>query len=136
MTKHEPNIEAINNTIESIRAEKIGFDAGEWKTPTECGTVACIAGHAIFSNRPAVWDSFGEGYDDSDRFVQIAGDILGINGWPAIDVYFNQLGMETWRDYTASRASDITPAVAIESLEHFRDTGELRFNEEMINKSG
>jgi hypothetical protein len=87
------------------------FDLEYYHTPSEqplnsCGTVGCIAGHAVFVARTSTYDYFGE----AERW-------LGLTYRQALDL-FTPTDIN-YADVTASKAADV--------IDHLIATGEVSY---------
>lgn len=122
------NAENINKVIASIRGEieatkDVGFNMSDWVGPAEieaddrtgrnCGTIACIAGHAYLV-------SGGEDRDaTSDDVVPAAQEFLDLKSGSADELFYAYGSGESMYDITSEQA--------IRTLEHLRDTGEVNW---------
>lgn len=132
------NAEHINQVIASIRGEmevtkNVGFQMEDYICPNDdncpigydttgrnCGTVACIAGHAhLIANDGRTWGSGGEVHSSGQHFLELDNEDANnlFYAWGARDENGNLRDMRK-----------IPPDRAIRTLEHLRDTGEVDWN--------
>lgn len=127
------NPDRIDRVIASIKGEitrtkNIGFQMADFLQSNEildqdmsgrnCGTVACIAGHAfVLSGGGKVHDSRLDIVDRAQRYLDLSNEETNLLFYGN---YVNRMGHSN-----QVRLSDVTPEQAIAVLEHFKTTGKV-----------
>ena len=100
--------------------EGVRFDMCQYRG--ECGTAGCIGGHAVAVYKPGMWRNC----DDANALEAAAAILLGLE-------HSDQMGQIFWPWSSVSLsgyrpcASDITPAMAADTLERFAMTGKVEW---------
>ena len=128
------NTDNINLVIASIRGEieatkTAGFNMNHFVADTshdvedmtgrDCGTIACIAGHAYLLDKQASPNAEAHAYRATTSYLDVGAEFLGITDSDDAERLFYGSNYD--------RLEDITPEQAITVLEHLRDTGNVNW---------
>lgn len=112
-----------NNKPVVWKDRPVKFSMGDWATPKDCGTAACIAGHAAILSGSEFNAHTWQWTQRSNSTLNVAKDWLGMDMQHALELFLPT-------EYSNYRGllENVTRRRAATVLRHFAETGEIKWN--------